>query len=281
MGKLAVANQRSDRPPRPPGPPRTIVTTRPPARARRNRRRPVTPRRRLATPAWGTTAPYRSVVAASEAWVIDEWQQSLRHGDAVRAPELSRFLWAANHSLVERAAQQLRGLAAEEARQISALALYRALAQFDTSRGTPFAAYASWWFRKEGQAGQAAAKFAVALPSHRLGALTGGASPRDVAVRALAQTLPLDRVSELPQGDASPEAAVVEKLSVIAVRQEVDRLPPLTQQIVTLRFGLDGEGPRSNRAVAKLLAVSDFTIRTHLARALRTLRSRLASLAEG
>lgn len=220
------------------------------------------------------------MVTASEAWVIDEWQQALRRGDGVRGPELSRFLWAANNSLVNRAAQRLRGLATDEARQISALALYRALERFDTSRGIPFAAYAAWWFRKEGQAGQAAARFAVALPSHRLGALTGGESARDVSVRALAETLPLDGATELPQQGASPEADVVELLSVLAVREEVDRLAPLTQQIVVLRFGFDGGGPRSNRAVAKLLGVSDFTIRTHVARALRTLRPRLASLAE-
>lgn len=204
----------------------------------------------------------------------------MRDGDAVRAPELSRFLWAANRSLVERAARRLRGLAIEDARQISALALYRALERFDTSRGIPFAAYSAWWFRKEGRAGQAAGRFAVALPSHRLGALTGGASPRDLGVRALAESLPLDRARELRHGSASPEAAVVAMLTVVAVRQEVARLIPLTRQIVTLRFGLDGGEPRSNRAVAKLLGLSDFTVRTHVTRALRTLRPRMASLAE-
>ena len=174
----------------------------------------------------------------------------------------------------------MRGLATDEARQVSALALYRALERFDTSRGVPFAAYASWWFRKEGQAGQAAGRFAVAVPSHRLGALTGGASPQDLAVRALARTVPLDAEGQLPHSSQSPEAAVVDVLSAIAVREEVGRLGPLTRQIVTLRFGLDGDGPRSNRAVAKLLGVSDFTVRTHIARALRTLRPRMASLAE-
>lgn len=277
MGELAVGSHRSNRPPRLP---RTIVATRPPARARRSRRRPVTPRRRLAPPSWRPPAPSRSAVASPEGWIIEEWQRALRSGDAVLASELSRFLWAANRSLVERAARRLRGLTLEEARQISALALYRALERFDTSRGIPFAAYASWWFRKEGQAGQAAARFAVALPSHRLGALTAGASPRDLAVRALAKTVPLDRAGQLPQESASPEAAVVEMLSVIAVRQEVGRLAPLTQQIVTLRFGLDGGEPRSNRAVAKLVGLSDFTVRTHVARAFRTLRPRMASLAE-
>lgn len=185
-----------------------------------------------------------------------------------------------DRSLVERSARRLRGLSNEEARQVAALALYRALERLDTSRGTPFAAYANWWFRKEGQAGQAAARFAVALPPHRLAALTGEASPPDLAVRALAVTMPLDRARQIPPGSASPEAAVVEMLSAIAVRQEVARLAPLTQRIVTLRFGLDGGDPRSNRAVAKLLGLSDFTVRTHVARALRTLRPRMASLAE-
>lgn len=220
------------------------------------------------------------MVAAAEAWVIDEWQRALRDGDAVQASELSEFLWAANHSLVEKAARRLRGLALEEARQVSALALYRALERFDAARGIPFAAYANWWFRKEGQAGQAAARFAVALPPHRLRALSGGASPSDLALRALAETMPLDRASGVPQGGASPEAAAVEMLTVTAVRQEVGRLAPLTRQIVSLRFGLDGGDPRSSRAVAKLLGLSDFTVRTHLARALRTLRPRLALLAD-
>ena len=277
MGDAAVAPQRADPPPRPP---RTLVATKPPARARRSRRRPVTPRRRPAVPSWSAPAPSPSLVAASEGWLIDEWRRALRARDAAPAQELSQLLWTANRSLVERAARRLRGLPLEEARQISALALYRALERFDLSRGVPFSAYASWWFRKEGQAGQAATRFAVALPSHRLGALSAGAGARDRSLRALAGAVPLDHAGQLQHEAASPEAAVVEALSGIAVRQEVGRLSPLTQQVVTLRFGLDGGEPRSNRAVAKLLGLSDFTVRTHVGRALRTLRPRLASLAE-
>ncbi len=223
----------------------------------------------------------RSVLVQAEGWVIDQWRRAVDAGDRARAAEWSQFLWSVNRSLVGRAARRLRALPLEEAHQIAALALYRALERFDTSRGVPFAAYAFYWFRKEGQAGQASARFAVALPPHRLSALTRGESTADAAIRALAVTVPLEQAESQPlETEMSPEDRVVDSLAAAALRDEVTRLAPLTREIVALRFGFDDGEPKSNRAVAKMLDVSEFTVRAHLARAIRTLRTRTASLNE-
>lgn len=216
-------------------------------------------------------------MTAAEAWAIDQWRQSVRAGDQLQGAAWSQFLWSVNRSLVERAAHRLRQLPADEARQIAALALYRALDRFDTTSGVPFALYANYWFRKEGQAGQASAKFAVAIPPHRLSALSGGQSTGDAAVRALAATARLDATEFQPVDTApSPEEAVVNNLTAAALRNDVARLASTTRRVVELRFGFDGTDVRSNREVARMIGLSEFTVRAHLARAFRTLRARAA-----
>lgn len=216
-------------------------------------------------------------MVAAEAALIDEWRHARRVGDTSCAAELSHFLWTAHRSLVEGAARQVTGIPREDSRQIAAVALFRAFERFDGSRGVPFAGYAAYWFRKESQIGRASAAFGTALPAHRIATLTRGETPGDAVLRAMAHPTTLDAAAPVAAVGISPEDAVVDALTAAAIRQHVARLAPLTRRIVELRFGFDGGDPRSNRAVAALLGVSEFTVRTHLARGFRTLRMRVAS----
>ena len=63
------------------------------------------------------------------------------------------------------------------------------------------------------------------------------------------------------------------------VARAVRALPEDLRQVVTLRYGLDGGGERSARQVGRLLGVSDFTVRTRLARARARLSRALSELA--
>jgi RNA polymerase sigma factor (sigma-70 family) len=170
----------------------------------------------------------------------------------------------------------MRGLAREEARQIAVVALFRALERFDAARGVPFAAYAAFWFRKESQRGRAASAYRSALPVHRLGALVGRErSADDGTIRELAQASTLEGEAGIGSMASAPEDVVLEAVAASEVRRHVAGLAPLSRRIVELRFGLDGGEPRSHRAVAALVGVSEFTVRSQLTRALRVLRARV------
>lgn len=155
------------------------------------------------------------------------------------------------------------------------MALFHAFERFDPGRGVPFAAYAAYWFRKEAQRSRASAAYRSALPVHRLDTLGLGERTADVNLRAIAGASTLDDETVLRSSAPTPEDAAVAALTSAEVRREVARLGPLPRLIVALRFGFDGNEPRSNRAVAALVGVSEFTVRTHLSRALRALRTRL------
>jgi RNA polymerase sigma factor (sigma-70 family) len=277
MGGTQAASSGRGQPPRTP---RTRVGVLPPTRARRDRRRPTTPRHRLPSLTWSAVTPSVPLLIAAEATLIDDWRHARRVGDAGRAAELSQFLWTANQSLVERAARHAKDLPREESRQIAAVALFRAFEHFDGSRGVPFAGYAAYWFRKERQTGRASAAFGTALPAHRIASLTRGETRADAVLRGMAHPTTLDADAPVAAVDAGPEDAVLDALTAATVRQHVARLAPLTRRIVELRFGFDGSDARSNRAVAALLGLSEFTVRTHLSRGLRVLRARVASIEE-
>jgi RNA polymerase sigma factor (sigma-70 family) len=217
-------------------------------------------------------------LVAAEAALIDDWRDARRVGDTSRAGELSRFLWTANKSLVERAARRTHDLPRDESRQIAAVALFRAFEHFDGSRGVPFAGYAAYWFHKERQIGRASAAFGTALPAHLIATLGRGETRADAVLRAMAHPTTPDTDSPGVAAGAGPEDAVIDALTAGAVRQHVARLAPLTRRIVELRFGFDGNDARSNRAVAALVGVSEFTVRTHLSRGLRVLRARVAPI---
>lgn len=212
---------------------------------------------------------------AAEASLINEWRHARTVGDTHRATELANFLHAANRSLVERAARQVPGVQLEDARQTAAVALFRALEGFDGSRRVPFAAYASYWFRKESQRARASHAFGTSLPAHRIANLAQHDTPSDAVLRGLARPTPLEPDDHVEAQGASVEELVLDTLTAATVRQQVARLAELTQRVLELRYGLDGGGARSNRAVAAILGVSEFTVRTHLSRGLRTLRTRL------
>jgi RNA polymerase sigma factor (sigma-70 family) len=214
------------------------------------------------------------VVAAAEAQLVAAWQTARAAGHTERAQSLAGFVLETNHSLVTREVRRYRlwRLDRSELMQAGRLGLLMAMRRFDATRGVPFSAYAPSWVRKEVQRALAAGEYALAIPDHRpapgLAFVISNDLPGDVAVD-------LDR---LP----SQEAGVAEAVESEMVRDEivarVNELPPAQRLAIQLHFGFDGE-ELSCRQIARQTGTSDFTVRTHVARARRTLRARLRHLA--
>ena len=245
----------------------------PARRGRRRRVRPITPRRAPASPQLETRhAP--DLVIQAEGSLIAEWQRARAAGDLKHADELAEFLYRANRSVVERAARTHRSrIPLPERRQVAALALLRALVGFDATRGVPFAAYARYWFDKEFRSADAAGGHAVAIPVHRLGAVTQDHG--DASTRALATAGPIGDEADIADPTADPEAAAIAAAAMAALHDGLASLDERRRLVVQLRYGLADGTNRSNREVARLLGISEFTVRADLARAHRLLRTRL------
>jgi RNA polymerase sigma factor (sigma-70 family) len=217
------------------------------------------------------------LVTQCEAALVADWRLARLRGEDTQAAELAAFLVAANRSLVSRAARRYRGrrLDRGDLDSAAAVGLLTAMDRFDPSRGAPLSAYAWTWMRKELQRALAAGDHTVTVPADRA---THGPSA------GLASTTSLDTLDD-SLTETAPRAtavagAVEARLVGDTLVTELRRLPPLQREILALRFGLHDDVQRSCRQIGRLLNRSDFTVRTHLARALATLARRLAHVSD-
>jgi RNA polymerase primary sigma factor len=229
--------------------------------------------------------------------------------DAARAALIERCL-----PLVVRAARRYAGRDVESADlvQEGVLGVLRAVRRFDSTRGVPFAAYASWWLRQSMQQAIAEQSRAVRLPAHvlwdihRLREARGdllAASGRNPTASELQQTLDwsaahLDDVLRAERPALSMEAAysgdegevdslgdliadplseqayedVITGASAEAVRTLLATLTERERQVLAWRFGLDGE-ELSLRQIARRLGVSAERVRQIEQRGLIKLRA--------
>jgi RNA polymerase primary sigma factor len=216
--------------------------------------------------------------------------------------------------LVVRAARRYAGRDVELADlvQEGVLGVLRAAGRFESDRGVPFAAYASWWLRQSMQQAIAEQSRAVRLPAHvlwdihRLREARGEAlaiSGRGPTAFELQRTLDwsaahLDDVLRAERPALSMEAAysgdegeidslgdliadplsdqafedVITGASAEAVRTLLATLTERERQVLAWRFGLDGE-ELSLRQIARRLGVSAERVRQIEQRSLIKLRT--------
>lgn len=93
---------------------------------------------------------------------------------------------------------------------------------------------------------------------HRLGSLAS--DTRDTTIRALARATPAGDDTDVTDPTADPEAAAMACAAVAALRDAVASLDKRRRLVVELRYGLADDSERSNREVARLLGVSEFTV---------------------
>lgn len=196
--------------------------------------------------------------------------------------------------------------------QEGCVGLLRALARFDPDRGTPFAAYATWWIRFSLQELRSDFMRPLRLPPQALRQLSRlksehtrlyAAEGREPSLDELAERVGIDREQaealirtdgavrslfepvEAGEGEVGILGDVLEDpLSTDAIEDALDglagaqlrallsRLTDREQEVVTARFGLDGRDPERLADIGERLGVSVERVRQLEERALSKLR---------
>jgi RNA polymerase sigma factor (sigma-70 family) len=204
-----------------------------------------------------------------------------------------------------------RGVETTDLFQEGSIGLIKASRRFDESRGVRFTTYAAWWIRQGMGRAIAEQGRTIRLPSHVRGALREVAqtthdlvqrlgrtpAPSEIAARLSSTPARIERLldlrglpvsldspaarpsDELPlidrlsdeEAGRSPEDLLEARLLTAAIRGALTKLRAREREVLSLRFGIDGE-PCNLQEVAARLELHVHRVRQIEQRALKRLK---------
>ncbi|KAB8141362.1 sigma-70 family RNA polymerase sigma factor [Chloroflexia bacterium SDU3-3] len=206
--------------------------------------------------------------------------------------------------------RQIYHLSVEDLIQEGAIGLNRAIERFDLGQNLRLSTYATWWVRQAITRAIADKERLVRLPVHVVESLSAvrratgalysslGREPNDAEIAA-ATGLPAKKVAllraqmrsvvslDLPLGEdgsmslcdviaspleLAPDTAAAQGELSACLRDLLGTLTERERQVVSLRFGLDGAGPRTLEVVGQRLGVTRERVRQIEGKAMRKLR---------